>query len=262
MGSRYIKDLVLNIDPNYVENEIQTYLRGNSYNLANEKGETYYKSGGIMMGLRGFKYSYQNGILHIEAWCGKIGKELNIGDGKFVGSAAKIPYYNSILALQGALDKASQPYQQPYGQMQQPVYTQPYGQMQQPVYTQPYGQMQQPVYTQPYGQMQQPVYSQQNAQMQQPVYTQTSGSYSQTGSPVANEINKANDRNAAIAFWLSIGSLVLMFGSRFSLLINVFSFTLAIKYGLVSRKKGLAIASIVINSVVIAITAILIFASF
>jgi hypothetical protein len=225
MGSRYVKDLILNIDPNYVENEIQTYLRGNSYNLVSEKGETYYKSGGIMMGLRSFKYSYQNGILHIEAWCGKIGKELNIGDGKFVGSAAKIPYYNSILALQGALDKASQPYQQPYGQMQQPVYPHP------------------------------------NAPMQQPVYTQTSGSYNQTGSPVANEINKANDRNATIAFWLSIGSLVLMFGSRFSLLINVFSFTLAIKYGLVSRKKGLAIASIVINSVVIAITAILIFAS-
>jgi heme/copper-type cytochrome/quinol oxidase subunit 3 len=97
--------------------------------------------------------------------------------------------------------------------------------------------------------------------MQQPVYTQVDGSYNQTGSPVANEINKANDRNATIAFWLSIGSLVLMFGSRFSLLVNVFSFTLAIKYGLVSRKKGLAIASIVINSVVIAVTAILIFAS-
>jgi hypothetical protein len=225
MGSRYVKDLVLNIDQADVENAIQGYLRGNDFKLVSEKGEQYYKTGGIMLPLRGFKYCYQDGILHLEAWAGKIGKELNIGDGKFVGSAVKVPYYNSILNLMATLETVKLAYQRPNNQVQTPVQ------------------------------------AQSDAQNQAPVYAQQPGAYSQATSAVFNEVNNANNRNAKIAFWLSIASLILMFASKFSLLVNIASYTLAIKYGLKSQKSGLAVAAIVINSIVIVITILIVFLS-
>ena len=230
MGSRYVKDFVLNIPPVDLENAIQGYLRGNDFKLVSEKGEDYYKTGGVMLPLRGFKYSYQDGILHLEAWNGKIGKEMNIGDGKLLGAAAKIPYYNSILNLLGTLEKAKPVYQQPNGQIQTPV---------------------QPV---------QPAPMQSGTQTQAPVYAaQQFEGYNQASAAVVNEVNNANNRNAKIAFWMSIASLVLIFGSKFSLLINLGSYVLAVKYGLKSQKSGLAVAAIVINTIVIAILLLIVF---
>ncbi len=225
MGSRYINDIALNMAPEDVESAIQQYLRGKDFKLVFEKGEQYYKTGGVMFPLQGFKYGYQNGILHLEAWVGKIGKEMNIGDGKFFGAAAKIPYYNSILALLETLERVkSAYYQQTGGQVQTPVQEQAGMQVQAP-----------------------------------PVYAQQFEGNNQATSAVADEVNKSNNRNAKIAFWLSIASLILVFGSKFSLLLNLASYTLAIKYGLKSQKSGLAIAAIVINSIVIFITLLILF---
>ncbi len=229
MGSRYVNDLVLNMDPMDVENAVQDYLRGNDFKLVFEKGEHYYKAGGVMFPLRGFKYGYQNGILHLEAWNGKIGKEYNIGDGKLRGAAAKVPYYNSILSLMKWLEAAK-----PAGE-----------------------QSGEPVRAQT--QVQSETQFQPDVQGQAPTYTQQPGTPGQATSAIANEVSNANNRNSQIAFWLSIASLILMFASRFGLLINIFSYTLAIKYGLKSQKSGLSIAAIVINSVVIVITLLMLF---
>ncbi len=233
MGSRYVRDLILNIPPVDLENAIQGYLRGNDFKLVSEKGEDYYKTGGVMLPLRGFKYSYQDGVLHLEAWNGKIGKEMNIGDGKLLGAAAKIPYYNSILNLLGTLERSKPVYQQSNGQIQTPVQTA------------------QPVQAAPI---------QSGTQTQAPVYhSQQFEGYNQASAAVVNEVNNANNRNAKIAFWLSIASLVLIFGSKFSLLINLASYILAVKYGLKSQKSGLAVAAIVINTIVIALLLLTVF---
>jgi len=229
MGNRYVKDLVLNISTADVENAIQGYLRGNDFNFVSEKGEDYYKTGGVMLPLRGFKYSYQDGVLHLEAWAGKIGKELNIGDGKFVGSVVKVPYYNSILNLMATLEDVKLAYPQSNNQV-------------------------------PF-QSQTPNQAQSDAQNQAPVFMQQPQANSQATSAVLNEVNNANNRNAKIAFWLSIASLILMFASKFSLLVNIASYTLAIKYGLKSQKSGLAVAAIVINSIVIVLTFLIVFIS-
>ena len=148
-----MNDISLNMEPTHVDNAIQIYLRGNNFKYVSEKGDNYYKATGAT--LRGFKYWYNQGVLHIEAWIGKIGKEMDISDGKFVGALGKVPYYNSILSLLTALEQDRQAQQSTtgtYGQpdMQQsyawPNTQQPYGQtnMQQP-YAQPNTQ-------QPYGQ--------------------------------------------------------------------------------------------------------------
>lgn len=197
-GKRYVNEIKLDMDPVYVENSIQAYLRQNDFKPVNEAGEDFYKTGGAM---RCFKYGYNNGVLHIEAWLGKIGKEHDISDGKLVGSAYKIPYYNSVLSLLGALEKDRQMQQYMGAQSPDQANSQPYG------------------------------------------------AYVQPNSAVLQEINKTNDRNAVIAFWLSIGALVLVFGSKLSLLVNVSSYYLAFTYGLKSGKRGMAVAAIVINSI-------------
>ncbi len=206
-GKRYVNEIKLNMDPVYVENSMQAYLRQNDFKLVNEKGETFYKTSGVM---RCFKYGYNNGILHIEAWLGKIGKEFDISDGKLTGAMYKVPFYNSVLSLLGSLEKDRQ--------MQQ--------------------------YT--------------NAQSYEQVNAQPYGVYDQPNSAVLQEISKTNDKNAVIAFWLSIASLVLVFGSKLSLLASVGSYYLAFSYGLKSRRRGMAMAAIVINSIA-ALMAILIF---
>lgn len=227
MGTRYIYDLVLNIEPSYVENVTQEHLRINGFkSVISKSGEPFYecKSSSAR---RGFKYFYQNGVYHIEAWIGKIGKEININDGKFYATIPKTAYYNNIITLLGVLDQERQA-----------------------------RQMQAPYYSQPNMQMQSPNYSQPNMQMQSPNYSQPLNNYSPSSLVFHNEVLKTNSRNAWIAFWLALGSLMLMFLSSFSILINVVSYTLAISYGLKSNKKGLAIASIIMNSVAIVVTII------
>ena len=197
-GKRYINEISLNMDAIYVENSIQAYLKQNDFKLVNENEENYYKTGGAM---RCFKYWYNNGVLHIEAWLGKIGKEMDISDGKLVAAAYKVPYYNSVLSLLGSFEKDRQMQQYTNAQSFEQVGAQPYG-----------------VYEQPNG-------------------------------AVLQEINKANDKNSVIAFWLSIAALVLVFGSKLSLLASIGSYYLAFNHGLISRKRGMAIAAIVINSI-------------
>lgn len=254
MGSRYVKELALNIPQADVENAIQAYLAGNSFKMVFEKGENYFKSGGVMLPLKGFKYSFQDGVLHIEAWVGKIGKELNIGDGKFIGSAAKLPYYNSLLSLMATLEKVSLANQQGSPAEHASAQINSQAQTQQDSYAQN-SHSQQNLHTQPRSQ------PQTNIPNQAPVFTKQPGVQAPASSAVFNEVNNANNRNAKIAFWLSIAAIVLMFASKFSLLVNAASYTLAIKYGLKSQKSGLAVAAIVINSIVILITILIIFLS-
>ncbi len=260
MGSRYVKELALNIPQADVENAIQAYLVGNSFKMAFEKGENYFKSGGVMLPLKGFKYSFQDGVLHLEAWVGKIGKELNIGDGKFVGSAAKLPYYNSLLSLMATLEKVSlanhqmKPAEHASAQINSQAQTQQDSYAQNS-HSQQNFNSQQSLYTQPSSQLHT------NIPNQAPAFAQQPGVQAPASSAVFNEVNSANNRNAKIAFWLSIAAIVLMFASKFSLLVNIASYTLAIKYGLKSQKSGLAIAAIVINSIAILLTILIIFLS-
>ncbi len=198
VGKRYVNEVSLNMDPVYVENSVQAYLSQNDFKLVNEDGESYYKTSGAM---KCFKYWYNNGVLHIEAWLGKIGKEMDISDGNLLLATYKVPFYNSVLSLLGAFEKDRQMQQYTNSQSFEQVGAQPYG-----------------VYEQPNG-------------------------------AVLQEINKANDKNSVISFWLSIAALVLVFGSKLSLLASIGSYYLAFNYGLKSGKRGMAIAAIVINSI-------------
>lgn len=104
-GKRYVKEILLNLEQEFVESRMEEYLKRNDFKLVTEKGVTYYKTKGVY---RGFLYWYVDGILHIEAWLGKIGKEMDISDGKFAAALYKVPYYNSVLSLLGSFENVRQ----------------------------------------------------------------------------------------------------------------------------------------------------------
>lgn len=195
-GKRYVNELILNMDPVYINNMIQAYLSRNRFKPVIEKGENCYRRS---RGQR-FKYSYNDGVLHIEAWVGKVGKELDISDGKIYGAAYKVPYYNSILSLLGAFEKERQIKQYQVAGDYEQQFAQPYGENDQSNYE------------------------------------------------VLEEINEAKDRNAVLALVLAILSFILAFDSKMKLITNLGSYYFAFT-GLKSRKRGIAIVAIIINSI-------------
>lgn len=183
-------------------------------------GEDYFedRSNGS---IRGFKSFYQNGTFHIEAWIGKVGKEMNIKDGNIIGLLHKQAYYNNILRLLGVLEKEDKK-------------------------TRPADINAE---TKPF------VASEDFTQYQVNDTVAAANSNQQPTTEIESEIGRNNEKSATISFGLALISLVGIM-SQWSFVFNLASYTLAFNYGLKSKKRNLAIAAIVLNSIVLLITVI------
>lgn len=97
--ARYVKDLTLNKPEDFVAFIMNDYLSKNQFSMSDWKGEAAYRAGDAMMeGYKYLKWSYANGVLHLEAWMkGSFGGEMGL-DG-FVGCLQKKPYRESLEAL-------------------------------------------------------------------------------------------------------------------------------------------------------------------
>ena len=97
--ARYIKDITLNKPEDFVTFMMNDYLQKNQFSMSDWKGEPAYRAGDAMLeGFKFLKWSYGNGVLHLEAWMkGTFGGEWNL-DG-FVGCAMKKPYKESLEQL-------------------------------------------------------------------------------------------------------------------------------------------------------------------
>ena len=113
---RYVKDLVLNKPDDFVNFIMNDYLQKNQFTMSDWKGEPAYRAGDAMLeGYKYLKWSYQNGMLHVEAWLkGNMGKEMDL-DG-FVATVQKKPYKDSLEQLFGVLQQDI-----PQGQGAQPI---------------------------------------------------------------------------------------------------------------------------------------------
>lgn len=103
--ARYTKDLVLNKPDDFVHFLMNDFLKKNQFIMADWKGEPAYRTGDAMMeGYKYLKWTYFNGVFHLEAWMkGTFGGEWNL-DG-FVGCANKKPYRESLEQLFDALQQ-------------------------------------------------------------------------------------------------------------------------------------------------------------
>lgn len=138
--ARYVQDVVLNKPDNFVFYIMNDFLQKNGFVLADWKGEQAYRAGDPMLtGYRYLKYSYTNGVFHLEAWMmGTFGGEWDLEG--FVGIAQKGPYKNNLQLLIQTLQQPL-PQQQPIPQQQMdvPSGTSPQPSDIQPANTQPDG---------------------------------------------------------------------------------------------------------------------------
>lgn len=95
--ARWIRDEVLNQPADFVEFLMNDYLTKNGFLHVTRKGEQVWKEGdGFLTMARFLKYSYENGMLHLEAWTGTFRENALTG---FVGSLPKKFYRESLEEL-------------------------------------------------------------------------------------------------------------------------------------------------------------------
>lgn len=103
--ARYVKDLVLNKPEKLVTFIMTDYLQKNQFVVAEWKGEPAYRAGALIEGNKYLKWSYENGILHLEAWMKSIfGQEMGLTG--FWGVLQKKPYREGLEQLFHVLEQA------------------------------------------------------------------------------------------------------------------------------------------------------------
>ena len=97
--AKYVKDLTLNQPEQFVQFIMNDYLQKNQFKNSTWKKQPALRAGdGFFEGYKYLNWSYENGILHVEAWLkGSFGKEMGL-DGA-VGFAMKKPYRESLEQL-------------------------------------------------------------------------------------------------------------------------------------------------------------------
>lgn len=132
--ARQVNDIFINKPDDFVHYIVGDFLTKNGFVLKQKKGEQYWQEGnGFITAPKCFKYSYYNGMIHIEAWLkvpllpGVYISEMNL-EGSY-GYLIKKGYKDSLAQL---VDLLNQPlpsdmsaYTQP-GMIPQPVMVQAY----------------------------------------------------------------------------------------------------------------------------------------
>lgn len=95
----YVRDIVLNKPDDFVQFIMNDYLQKNQFAMSDWKGEPAYRAGDAMVeGFKYLKWSYNNGVFHLEAWLkGTAGGEWDLEG--FVGTLQKKPYKDSLEQL-------------------------------------------------------------------------------------------------------------------------------------------------------------------
>lgn len=142
--ARYIREEFINKPQDFVDFIMKDFLQKHKFEQTTLDGETIWQDGTGMLSMpRFFKYFYQNGVIHLEAWTrtawfpGVYGKKENDLSG-FYGSVPKNAYRSDIdnliqvlyQPLPGEQQYNQNPYYNQQGGYAQPVPNQPmnYGQ--------------------------------------------------------------------------------------------------------------------------------------
>lgn len=251
----------LNCDPNVANNLVQAYIQGNQFELKNNNGKKYYRSGdAILRGYRYFDYCISGQQLTIYAWFkGSLG-EIPIEQNSL--NIMAMTYRKSLNTLFEEIQKLNnggvimnnnmnfdpntgQPINPNYGQQQNQGYQQPinlnYGQQPNQGYQQPinpnYGQQPNQGYQQPMN----------------PNYNQGMQQNNQFVQNFQDETIKKQEKMCEWGFWLSILGLLASFvGVAYGVIVYILNFYFA-SQGLKTSKRNKAIATIAISIISIII---------
>lgn len=216
-------------DSNTINELMQSYLSANGFSLKEKKGEQYYRAGDQMMGYRGLTYSIQDQTITINAWLdGAFGNfpleqnSLNMVAMNYRNSLSTL--FQEIENLNGGNIMNSNTNQNQINY--DPQTGQPINQSNQ----QRIGEAVNQVNT-----------------------NQSQNNFSQT---FQNENQKKQEKMCEIGFWISIFGLISSFaGIVMGLFVYIMDFYFA-SQGLKTRKRGKAIATIILSIVSILIVVV------
>lgn len=222
--SEYV--IQFNCDANTINTLIQSYLQVNGFNMYEKNGEQYYRAGDQLLGYRGFTYVFQEQSLIINAWLDGA-----LGDFKLEqNNMMAVNYRNSLGTLFNEISKlnnggVNMDNNQMNGQdPNQNIDNNQINYNQQPS---------------------QPI----NNNYQEPI-----NDANQFAQNFQDETNKRKEKLCEIGFWISIlGVLGALGGVAIGLLVYVMDFYFA-SQGLKTKKRGKAIATIVLSIISIVIT--------
>lgn len=233
----------LNNDVSKTNQLIQDYIKANGYALIEEKGETYYRAGDAMVqGYRYFNYNISNNNLIIYAWLKAVGfGEIKIEqDGIASINIVTMNYRNSLNMLFQEIEKLNNNNNNG-GIMNNSNKISSYDpNTGQPIYENQNTMKYNPNTGQPINQnVENNSYSNYNNNQ----FTQT----------FQNETTKKQEKLCEIGFWLSIfGVFCSLIGKPVGIIIYIMDFYFA-SQGLKTRKRGKAIATIVLSIISILI---------
>lgn len=223
----------LNCNPNLVNDLVQAYIKGNKFELQNKNGEQYYRAGDAMLeGYRYFNYFISGQSLVIYAWLNSVFGEMPIEQNNF--NMPAMNYRNSLGNLFQEIEKLNNGgnNMNNNGNNFDPVTGQPINQNMNNngnSFNQTTGQQMNNTYQQP---------------------TQQNNQFVQT---FQDETTKKQEKMCELGFWLSIfGLLASFFGVAYGIIVYIFNFYFA-SQGLKTRKRGKAIATIVMSIISIII---------
>ncbi len=99
--ARYIKEIELGIAPEKVEEILEDFLQENTFYKTTWKGEACYTADfSVLKEVQFLKYSYENGVLHFEAWL-RNGASKEQGLTGMGAMDLKKPYLEAVLSLLG-----------------------------------------------------------------------------------------------------------------------------------------------------------------
>ncbi len=219
----------LNCDPALANNLIKSYIQSNKYTLQNKNNEKYYRCGDAMVGYKYFNYLISGQTLTIYAWLkNTFGKDLKIEQ-------------NSLNMMSMSYRKSLNPLFEEISKLNDIIENNNVDNLSQQSYVN---------------------YDVENNNSvktitEEPALNNTSDFYK----TFKNETIKKQERMCEVGFWLSLlGFLASFTGVLYGILIYVMNFYFA-SQGLKTRKKGKAIATIVLSILSIFIALFIAFVS-
>lgn len=228
----------LNCDIGSVNQLVQSYMNANGFKFESQNGENYYKAGDAMVGYKYFNYNITGNNLTIYAWLkGGFGDIEIEQDGITSMNISIMSYRNSLNQLFQEIEKINLPTSNGTNQVGNKItgydpYTgQPIYEGQSIIGYNP--QTGHPIYG----------YAANNASGN--ITSNMQNNVNQFSQKFQDETIKKQENLCEIAFWISIFGLIASFlGVTYGLLVYVLEFYFA-SQGLKTRKKGKAIATII-----------------
>ena len=236
----------LNCNPNLANSLVQSYIRGNRYELQQKNGEQFYRTGDAMVqGYRYFNYSISGQTLTICAWLKGAFGEISVEQNNF--NMFAMSYRNSLNTLFQEINKLNKGENMNNNQINfDPNSGQPLNQNM--------NNNQTNFEPNSWQSLNQNINNNQtnfNSNIGQPLnqnnYQQPMQNINQFAQTFQNETTKKQEKMCEIVFWISLFGLICSFvGVTYGLIIYILDFYFA-SQGLKTNKRGKAIATIVLS---------------